>query len=249
MTHPSLFDKLLQLRIPAFRAGLREQESNPQYAELSFEERLTLLVDLECTRRSDNRLHRQLKLAEFPLRATMEELDFAPDRGLDRRLILELTQGNWILNHLNVLILGPTGCGKTYLACAFGSSACRGGFKVRYVRTSRLLHQLERSRLDGSYANLLRSLARVDVLIFDDWMRDPISAASAQDLLEVFDDRFNRSSTIIASQVPVAEWHARFPDPTLADAILDRLIHNAYRLTLLGESQRKLRAIRTMPIS
>jgi DNA replication protein DnaC len=249
MTHPSLFDKLLQLRIPAFRAGLREPESNPQYAELSFEERLTLLVDLECTRRSDNRLHRQLKLAEFPLRAAVEELDFAPGRGLDRRLILELAQGNWIPNHLNVLILGPTGCGKTYLACAFGSSACRGGFKVRYVRTSRLLHQLERSRLDGSYANLLRSLARVDVLIFDDWMRDPISVAGAQDLLEVFDDRFNRSSTIIASQVPVAEWHARFPDPTLADAILDRLIHNAYRLTLLGESQRKLRAIRTMPIT
>jgi len=249
MTHPSLFDKLLQLRIPAFRAGLREQESNPQYAELSFEERLTLLVDLECTRRSDNRLRRQLKLAEFPLRAAVEELDFTPGRGLDRRLILELAQGNWILTHLNVLILGPTGCGKTYLACAFGSAACRGGFKVRYVRTSRLLHQLERSRLDGSYANLLRSLAKVDVLIFDDWMRDPISVASAQDLLEVFDDRFNRSSTIIASQVPVAEWHARFPDPTLADAILDRLIHNAYRLTLLGESQRKLRAIRTMPIT
>lgn len=249
MTHPSLFDKLLQLRIPAFRAGLREQESKPQYAELSFEERLTLLVDLECTRRVDNRLHRQLKLAEFPLRATMEELDFTPGRGLDRRLILELAQGNWIHNYLNLLIMGPTGCGKTYLACALGSSACRGGFKVRYVRTSRLLHQLERSRLDGSYVNLLRSLARVDVLIFDDWMRDPISVASAQDLLEVFDDRFNRSSTIIASQVPVAEWHARFPDPTLADAILDRLIHNAYRLTLLGESQRKLRAIRTMPIT
>lgn len=249
MTNPSLFDKLLQLRIPAFRAGLREQQSSPQYAELSFEERLTLLVELECTRRSDNRLHRQLKLAEFPLRAAVEELDFTPGRGLDRRLILELAQGNWIHNHLNVLILGPTGCGKTYLACAFGSAACRSGFKVRYVRTSRLLHQLERSRLDGSYANLLRSLARVDVLIFDDWMRDPISVASAQDLLEVFDDRFNRSSTIIASQVPVAEWHARFPDPTLADAILDRLVHNAYRLTLLGESQRKLRAIRTMPIT
>lgn len=249
MTHPSLFDKLLQLRIPAFRAGLQEQQSNPHYVELSFEERLTLLVDLECTRRSDNRLHRHLKLAEFPLQAAIEELDFTPGRGLDRRLILELAQGNWIYNHLNLLILGPTGCGKTYLACAFGSTACRSGFNVRYLRTSRLLHELAKSRLDGSYANLLRSLAKVDVLIFDDWMRDPISVASAQDLLEVFDDRFNRSSTIIASQIPVAEWHARFPDPTLADAILDRLIHNSYRLTLQGESQRKLRAIRTMPIS
>lgn len=249
MTDSALFDKLLQLRIPAFRAGLQEQQSNPHYTELSFEERLTLLVDLECTRRSDNRLHRHLKLAEFPIQAAIEELDFTPGRGLDRRQILELAQGNWIYNHLNLLILGPTGCGKSYLASAFGSTACRSGFNVRYLRTSRLLHELTQSRLDGSYATLLRSLARIDVLIFDDWMRDPISVASAQDLLEVFDDRFNRSSTIIASQIPVAEWHARFPDPTLADAILDRLVHNSYRLTLQGESQRKLRAIRTMSIS
>lgn len=249
MTDSALFDKLLQLRIPAFRAGLQEQQSNPHYTELSFEERLTLLVDLECTRRSDNRLHRHLKQAEFPIQAAIEELDFTPGRGLDRRQILELAQGNWIYNHLNLLILGPTGCGKSYLASAFGSTACRRGFNVRYLRTSRLLHELTKSRLDGSYATLLRSLARIDVLIFDDWMRDPISIASAQDLLEVFDDRFNRSSTIIASQIPVAEWHARFPDPTLADAILDRLVHNSYRLSLQGESQRKLRAIRTMPIS
>lgn len=249
MTDSDLFDKLLQLRIPAFRAGLQEQQSTPYYAELSFEERLTLLVELECSRRSDNRLHRHLKLAEFPIQAAIEELDFTPGRGLDRRQILELAQGNWIYNHLNLLILGPTGCGKSYLASAFGSAACRSGFNVRYLRTSRLLHELAKSRLDGSYATLLRSLARIDVLIFDDWMRDPISVASAQDLLEVFDDRFNRSSTIIASQIPVAEWHARFPDPTLADAILDRLVHNSYRLTLQGESQRKLRAIRTMPIS
>lgn len=249
MTESALFDKLLQLRIPAFRAGLQEQQSNPCYAELSFEERLTLLVDLECTRRSENRLNRHLKLAEFPIQAAIEELDFTPGRGLDRHQILELAQGNWIYNHLNLLILGPTGCGKSYLTSAFGSAACRSGFNVRYLRTSRLLHELTKSRLDGTYAALLRSLARIDVLIFDDWMRDPISVASAQDLLEVFDDRFNRSSTIIASQIPVAEWHARFPDPTLADAILDRLVHNSYRLTLQGESQRKLRAIRTMPIS
>ena len=232
-----------------FRAGLQEQQSNPQYAELSFEERLSLLVDLECTRRSDNHLHRLLKLAEFPLQAAIEDLDFTPGRGLDRTLILELAQGNWIHNHLNLLIIGPTGCGKTYLASAFGSAACRSSFNVRYLRTSRLLYELSQSRLDGSYANLLRSLTRVDVLIFDDWMRDPISVANAQDLLEIFDDRFNRSSTIIASQVPVAEWHARFPDPTIADAILDRLVHNSYRLSLQGESQRKLRAIRAMPIT
>lgn len=247
MLNQSLFDKLLQLRLPAFRAGLREQQSNPQYANLSFEERLTLLVDQECTRRSDSCLKRRLKLADFPMRAVIEELDFTPERGLDRRLILELAQCLWIHNHLNVLILGPTGCGKTFLACAFGAAACRSRFSVRYMRTSRLLHALTQSRQDGSYAALLRSLARVDVLILDDWMRDALTILNAQDLLEVFDDRCGRFSTIIASQVPVPDWHARLPDPTLADAILDRLVHNAYRLILQGESQRKLRAIRSMP--
>ncbi|MCL4561945.1 MAG: IS21-like element helper ATPase IstB [Chloroflexi bacterium] len=247
MLNQSLFDKLLLLRLPAFREGLREQQANPQYADLAFEERLTLLVDQECTRRSDHRLHRRLILADFPIQATIEEVDFTPERSLDRRLVFELAQGQWIRNSLNLLILGPTGGGKTFLSCALGNAAARSGFSVRFLRTSRLLHALDLSRQDGSYANLLRSLAKVDLLIFDDWMRDSISIANAQDLLEIFDDRFGRSSTLISSQVPVAEWHARLPDPTLADAILDRLIHNAYRLTLQGESQRKLRAIRTMP--
>ena len=246
MLNQPLFDKLLQLRLPAFREGLREQQNNPQYAQLSFEERLTLLVDQECTRRSQNYLKRRLKLADFPLRATIEELDFTPERNLDRRLILELAQCHWVSNHLNLLILGATGVGKTFLSCAYGHAAARAGFSVRYVRTSRLLHTLNLSRQEGSYATTLRSLAKVEVLIFDDWMRDALTMANAQDLLEVFDDRFGHAATIIASQVPVADWHVRFPDPTLADAILDRLVHNAYRLSLLGDSQRRLRAIRTM---
>ena len=246
MISQTLMDKLLQLRLPAFRDGLHEQISNPQYAQLSFEDRLLLLVELECNRRLDSRTKRRLKLAEFPMRATVEDLDFSPERGLERRLVLELAQCNWIEKALNILVLGATGTGKSYLACALGVAACRSGYSVRYLHTARFLHTLTRARQDGSYLNLLRSLSRTEVLILDDWMRDPIQLSSAQDLLEVFDDRFGNSATIIISQVPVSDWHARFPDPTLADAILDRTIHNAYRLSVLGDSQRKLRGFRTI---
>lgn len=179
--------------------------------------------------------------------ATIEDLDFSPERGLDRRLILELVQCSWIDKFLNVLILGATGTGKSFLASSLGVAACRLGYFVRYVRTSRFLHSLAQARQDGSYITFLRSLNKADVLILDDWMRDPIQLPATQDLLEVFDDRFGKKATLFVSQVPVADWHARFPDPTLADAILDRTVHNAYRLPLLGDSQRKLRGSRTMP--
>jgi DNA replication protein DnaC len=242
-----LFDKLLQLRLPAFRDGLREQQANPKYTDLSFEERLTLLVDQECTRRHDNRIRRTLHVAAFPFQATLEELDLSPSRGLDRRQVLELGQCGWIGSHFNIVVLGPTGGGKTFLACSFGTAAARLSFSVRYFRTLRLLHALGQARQDGSYPNLLRSLAKTDLLILDDWMRDSLTLSNAQDLLEIMDDRFGHSSTIVASQVPIVEWYSRIPDPTLADAILDRLVHNAYRLNIEGESQRKLRAVRTMP--
>ena len=249
MSSQILLDKLLTLRLPAFREGLRQQISNPQYADLTFEERLLLLVDLEWTRRSDTRMKRRVKLAEFPLSASIETLEFDPKRGLERRLILELSQCQWVDKALNILIVGATGTGKSFLACALGATACRSGYSVRYLRTSRFLHTLSRARQDGSYLTLLRALTKTEVLILDDWMRDPIQISAAQDLLEVFDDRFGKTATIIASQIPVTDWHARFPDPTLADAILDRTIHNAYRLPLLGDSQRKLRGVRTMPHS
>jgi DNA replication protein DnaC len=247
MISQTLLDKLLELRLTAFREGLREQASNPHYANLSFEERLLLLIELECTRRSVSRIKRRLKLAEFPMPAAIEDLDFSPERGLDRRLILELAQCTWVDKALNILILGATGTGKSFLACALGVAACRLGYSVRYVRTSRFLHSLAQARQDGSYLTLLRSLNKTEVLILDDWMRDPFPLPAAQDLLEVFDDRFGKTATLFASQVPVADWHARFPDPTLADALLDRTIHNAYRFSLLGDSQRKLRGNRTMP--
>lgn len=247
MISQTLSDKLLELRLTAFREGLREQSTHSQYADLTFEERLLLLLELECTHRSASRIQRRLKLAELPMPATIEALDFSPERGLDRRLILELAQCNWVDKALNILILGATGTGKSFLASALGVAACRSGFSVRYLRTSRFLHSLAHARQDGSYLALLRSLKKTEVLILDDWIRDPIQLAATQDLLEVFDDRFGKTATLIVSQVPVADWHARFPDPTLADAILDRTIHNAYRLSLLGDSQRKLRGSRSIP--
>lgn len=247
MTDSVLFDKLLKLRLPAFRDGLREQQNNPQYIDLTFEERLSLLVDQECTRRQDNHIRIALHKAGFPIQAAPEDLDLSPERGLDRKQILELYQCNWIGSHLNLLVLGPTGSGKSFTACSLGTAAVRLGYSVRYFHTSRLLHTLENTRQDVSYTNLLRSLARTDLLILDDWMRDPLTQASAQDILEILDDRFGHTSTLVIAQMPITEWFSQISNPTLADAILDRLVHNAYRIQLMGESQRKLRSpIRSM---
>jgi DNA replication protein DnaC len=247
MSRQALYDQLLALRLPTFREALREQQANPQYSELPFEDRLALLVDQECLRRRENRIQRNIHAAAFPMQAAFEDLDFSPARGLERRAILELGQCNWISSCQNILVLGPTGSGKSFIASAFGQVAARHGFTVRYARTSRLLHSLTQARADGSFTAFLRSLAKTSLLILDDWMRDPITLAHAQDILEVLDDRFGHTATLIASQVPIPDWHMRIPDPTLADAILDRLIHNAHRIQLLGESQRKLRAVRSMP--
>lgn len=239
MLRELLLEKLTRLRLPGFRAGLEEQWENPHYSELSFEERLGLLVDLECTRRENNSLRRRVQAARFGLAATIEDLDLSPARGLERSFILELAQGEWIRRHLNVLVMGPTGVGKSYLACALGQAACRQGFSVRYQRTSRLLHELMLSHADGSFPKLLGSLARVKLLILDDWLRDPLTVSQARDLLEIVDDRYRRASTLLSTQIPVADWHAHLPDPTLADALLDRLVHNAYKLELKGGSMRK----------
>jgi DNA replication protein DnaC len=224
LTQP-LLDKLSQLHLSGFRAALEEQLHNPQYADLSFEERLGLLVDVETTRRANNSLQRRIRAARFPLLATMEDLDLSAQRGLNRAQVLQLAQSEWVGRHLNLLVLGATGVGKTYLACALGRAACQAQYKVRYERTSRLLQALELARADGSYPQLLRTLARVHLLIFDDWLRDSLSRSQARDLLEILDDRYGRSATMVVTQVPV---------------VLDRLIHNAYRLEPQGESMRKV---------
>jgi len=252
LTQP-LLDKLTRLRLGALRVALEEQLQSTQYADLPFEDRLGLLIDRECTQRDNNRLKRRLKAAKLPVPATIEDLNISASRGLDRRLILYLAQGEWIRQHLNILVLGPTGVGKTFLSSALAHAACRCDFTVRYYRTSRLLHQLSLAHADGSYPDLLHTLSRTQLLVFgpdvraDDWLRDPLNRSQAQDLLEILDDRYGQRSTLVATQVPVAEWHGRFPDPTLGDAILDRLIHNAYRLELQGESRRKTDSPLPMP--
>ncbi len=248
LTQP-LLDKLDQLGLAGFRTALEGQWQNSQYAELTFEERLGLLVDVECTRRANNRLHRRLQTARFALTATLEDLDLSAKRGLNRAQVLELAQAAWVPRHLNTLILGATGAGKTYLACALGRAVCEAGFAVRYERTSRLLQTLELAHADGSYPQLLRALAHLPLLILDDWLRDPLTRSQAQDLLEILDDRYGRTATLVATQVPVADWFSRLPDPTLADAILDRLIHNAYRLELTGDSMRKNQPLLSPPTS
>jgi DNA replication protein DnaC len=242
MTIAITLERLSLLRLPAFRDGLEEQLRNPQYAELPFEERLSLLVDREYQRRQENSLKRRIRLADFPLRASVEELDFSASRGMDRRTIFSLAQCEWIAETVNVLITGATGAGKTYLACALGEAACRRAFAVRHERTSRLLLRLSAARAEGEWPAEMDMLGKADLLILDEWMRDSLTISQSQDLLEVLDDRYGHASTMIVSQVPVSDWHLRFPDPTIAEAILDRLVHNAHRISLEGDSQRKLRA-------
>ncbi|MBI9045041.1 MAG: IS21-like element helper ATPase IstB [Anaerolineaceae bacterium] len=242
MSRQPLLDNLTRLHLSAFRKALQEQLSNPQYEELSFEDRLSLLVDQECQQRDHNRIQRRIKQAHFHQTALVEDIDFSPERGFQRNQIMQLAQDTWIQKSLNLIISGPTGAGKTFMACALGRSACQQDRSVRYFRMPRFFQALKHAKLDGSYSRLLNSLAKSDLLIFDDWLRDTISLADAQDLLDILDDRYGRSSTMLVSQLPVQDWHLRFPDPTLADAILDRLVHNAYRIELSGDSQRKSRA-------
>ena len=230
MSIQPLLERLTILRLPAFRAGLEEQLHNPRYADLTFEDRLAILVDLEITRRQDRRLQRRIKLAHFLFQAEPQDIDLSPSRGLDRRFILELAQCDWIAHHLNLFVLGPTGVGKSFLATALGQSACRLGYSVRYFRTARLLFLLAKARTDPPQ-QVLEDLAQTDLLILDDWLRDPPTIDQAKDLLEILDDRFSHLSTLVVSQIPVPEWYPCFPNPTVADAILDRLVHNAHRIT------------------
>jgi len=239
MLREPLMDKLTNMKLWGMLEGLREQIENPQYKKLSFEERLGLLLDREWNLRQDRGLNRRLQVAKFRETAVMEDLELSTKRGLQRSQVLYLAQQDWIREKLNVIVTGPTGAGKTYLACALGNAACRNHFSVRYFQMSRLLQKLALSQADGSYPKLLNSLAKAQLLILDDWLRSPLSKSQTNDILEIIEDRYKLSSTILATQTPVAEWHERMANPTLADAIMDRVVHNAYRLELKGESMRK----------
>ena len=240
LTHPTV-DKLHQLRCTAMATALAEQLGSPQVEALSFEERLGLLVDRELTERHSRQLTNRLRRARLRHAACVEDIDFRQPRGLDKDLVLSLADGRWIRDHLNLLVTGPAGVGKTWISCALTHSACRLGYSASYRRLPRLLTELAIARADGRYAKLLASIAKTSVLVIDDWGVSKLSAENRRDLLEIIEDRHGLRSTIVTSQLPVESWHAVIGDPTLGDAILDRLVHNAYQLNLRGESMRKTR--------
>ncbi len=231
--------RLQALRLTGMAAALEEQLGVPDVQSLSFEDRLALLLEREATEREDRRMRRLLKQAKFRLEATVEDLDFRSPRGLDRSLTLRLVGCEWIRAHQAVLIVGATGTGKTYLACAFGHSACRQALSTRYFRFSRLLGELALARGDGSYPKLLDRLQRTELLILDDFGLAPLTEVERRDLLEVLEDRYGRRATLVTSQLPLDHWHEVIGDPTFGDAILDRLVHQAHRITLKGPSMRK----------
>src|SRR6202008_993446 len=242
LNHPT-YDRLIALGLTGMARALAEQRGQADASALTFEERLALLIDREAAERHNKRLANRLKFAGLRQNAVVEDIDLHAARGLDRALLQTLIASDWIDRNLNLIIVGPTGIGKSFFACALGHKACRDDRSVLYQRIPRLFSALAVARGDGRHVRLLRTLARVDLLILDDWGLAPLTLDQSHDLLEIVDDRHNRNSTIIPSQLPVEHWHEMIANPTVADAILDRLVHSAHRLQLDGPSMRKLKAV------
>ena len=238
LTHPT-HDRLIALGLTGMAKALEEQRRQPDIEALSFEERLALVVDREAIERENKRLSNRLKFAGLRQTAIVEDTDMKAVRGLDKALFAKLVAGDWISRHQNLAIIGKTGLGKSWLACALGHKACRDDRAVVYHRVPRLFDALALARGDGRHARMLKNLSRVDLLILDDWGLGVITHEQARDLLEIVDDRHGRGSTIVTSQLPIEHWHEMIPNPTIADAILDRLVHNAHRLILDGKSMRE----------
>ena len=236
--HPTL-EKLQTLRLFGMHKALTEQMNMPDIDALSFEERLGLLVDREITEREDRRLKTRLRQAKLKHNACIEDIDYRSPRGLDKALILQLASCRWIHEGLNLIINGPTGVGKTWIACALAQKACREGYTALYLRLPRLFEELTLAHGDGRFTKLMTSFAKTHLIILDDWGLAKLTAEQRRDLLEFLDDRHANRSTLVTSQIPIDHWHEIIGDPTLADAILDRLVHNAYRINLKGESMRK----------
>lgn len=243
LNEPTL-EKLRSLKLDALAAAWIEQQGKPDLAALGFDERLALLVDAQWLARENKRLGRALKEAKLRhASACVEDIDYPARRELDKAVIRQLAGCRWVVEHQNIAITGMTGTGKSYVACALAQQACRKGYRAIYRRAPRLFEELALARADGSYVRLLDRLARVDVLVVDDWGLAPVTDHERRDLLEIFEDRDATRSTIMTSQLPVNKWHDQLGDPTLADAILDRLLNSAHRIVLKGPSRRKEKTI------
>ena len=246
LTHPTL-DTLNTLGLHGLAKGFKEMAGHAGSATLEHAEWLGLLLEFETTLRRDKRFAARARAAKLRQSATIEDIDFRTPRGLDRALISKLATGGWIKAHQNLIITGPCGVGKSWLACALGNKACRDDHSVLYRRAPRLFQELALARGDGRYPKLLKEIAKAQLLIIDDWGPEPLSPGNARDLLEIVEDRHGRGAILITSQAPVDRWHDIIANPTLADAVLDRIVHNAHRIALSGDSLRKTRVPELQP--
>ena len=239
MLYSQTLEKLHALRLEGMAEALEEQRRQSNITQLDFEDRLALLVERQWLWKENRGLAARLKTARFKINATLEDLDYPPSRGLKRAQIDQLRAGQWVQNHRNCLISGPTGCGKTYLACALGHQACREGHRTLYFYAPKFFRALETARADGTLFGFFKTLSRTALVIIDDLGIATVSGKLYREFLEMLDDRHGQGATLLTSQFPVSQWHEIIGDATVADAILDRLVHNAYRLELKGESMRK----------
>jgi DNA replication protein DnaC len=243
-----MMEKLISMRLHGMAEALKIQQKDTTASDLSFLERLAILVDHQWSWRENQALDRRMKAAKLRSNALIEEIDFRSARGLDKSVIRALSQqSGWAAKHENIFILGPTGVGKSFVACALAQKACRDGYSAFYVRTQALFRDLALARADGSLRHLLARLGRIDVIVIDDWAMAPLTETERRDFWEICEDRYQRRSTILTSQLPVARWHEQIGDPTLADGILDRLVHNAHRIEMKGESMRKTNTAKAEP--
>jgi DNA replication protein DnaC len=242
MLNQPMMEKLLAMRLQGMVEALKAQEQDQAVNELTFLDRLALLIDQQWCWRENQALGRRLKVAKLRGAACVEDVDYRAVRGLDKTVIRALAKdSSWVRNHENIFVIGPCGVGKSFLACALAQKACRDGYSALYLRAPALFRELALARADGSMRQLLARLSRLDVLVIDDWAMAPLSETERRELWEVCEDRYQARSTILTSQLPVSRWHEQIGDPTIADGILDRLVHNAHRIEMRGESMRKKR--------